>query len=337
MTRGCSSRQRVRGGDQPLEQETPSGRQIERDAPLVRVGRVEDHYSHHRSTLGGFTRVAHEIRATDRFHLDDVGAEGGEHVGRRRSRPPGCAVEDPHAVQRQTGPLPRCGPGRPVDRVGPGRRDRARWRRLRAVEAVRRTGLAQADRRPTAGRPARPRTARSPGTVARRAPARRDAERGRLLEQLGRGPLGRVLVHRDQELVAAEAPRSDRQVGVVEPVRSPDPRGGSPGTAVALLVVTDPAVAGRHDRRHFDHLTRSPQRRPTGHLGEHRRCRSTSTPPCSRASRRRRARGVLSAAPRWRPRRRMYRSSTRRAGLRRQAGAGQVVPAGRSNRRRLGG
>ena len=134
-------------------------------------------------------------------------------MGPGRSRPPGRAVEDPHAVQRQTGPRRRLGPGRPIDRICPGLRDRARRRRLPAVEAVRRTGLAQA----TGGR----RLEDPPGhellEVGHRGSVEhrpgRDAERGRLLEQLSRRQLGRVLVHRGQELVARTRSASSRPTG----------------------------------------------------------------------------------------------------------------------------
>src|SRR2546423_11425401 len=54
-----------------------------------------------RGRLGG--GVAHEIAPSDRLDLDDIGAEGGQCLRRRGTGPPGGAVDDADAVERETG------------------------------------------------------------------------------------------------------------------------------------------------------------------------------------------------------------------------------------------
>ena len=260
-------------------------------------------------------------------------------MGRGRSRPPGRAVEDPHAVQRQTGPLPPARPGaasRPRRPGAPGPGPAAAAPRRRGGTA---DGAGAGDRRPTRWKTRRATNCSKSGTVA----------------PSSTGPAGMRNVaassssSADVRLVvcsctaarnssrAREALRRDRQVGVIEQVRSPDHQEEVLELRRAVGREHDPAVGGRLDRRHLDHPTGPPQRRPAGHLGEHRRVgrhrhrhavehRDVDVLAASRPQRRAGGhRGVRTGHPLAEP----------AAGGER--GLARVVPAARSNRTRPGG
>ena len=181
--------------------------QIEGDASLSGVGGVEDRAPFPPGVLGGTlgARVAHQVGTGGRLHFDDIGAQAGQHVERRRACPPGRAVDDPQTGQ---GELPVCRGGHrpplPGDRarVRPDRGGGPEGRRCGARDAVWHAGLAEASGRGRHEDPALDELLE----VADRLPVQhgpgRDPMVAGLGEELSRCPLGRVRVDSGEELVA---------------------------------------------------------------------------------------------------------------------------------------
>ena len=213
--------------DQAQRERPPLGPgEVQREVALVGVGRVEERGEFPPIvTIGADAAgVAHAVGPGDRLHVDDVGAERGEHGRRRRPRPPRGEVDDLDAVQRELGAVGR-GRLRRTGDDGAGvlaeARRRSRRRRQLTVDPPRASGHAERAARVVEQRAAGVRLLEigDRGTVRHR--RHRDPQLGGQRHDLGGRVLGRPVVDDPVPLLPVLDPVGDRR---------PEPRLDEVGT-----------------------------------------------------------------------------------------------------------